>query len=129
MSKPKFKIIKRAENPYDVLIESEVTVKNYKKQFTLSQVEENIKALNTKKTEIESLRALELAKIENIKINHPEIDLNTDEKVQIAFAVNQRAKNIVKSADEQLKIINDALKQETDDIKEVLKQTGLKLPE
>ncbi len=128
-SKPRFKIIKDDPNPYNKLIESRVVDKEWVTRFTIAGVENDIARLLQAKTELEAKKQIEEAKIENVKINHPEIDLNIDEKTQIAYTVVQQAKAFIQTADNKLKEIEAQMNEYAADLKEVFRQTGIRLPE
>ena len=128
-NKAKFKIVEKKDNPYDILIESTVIEKEWITTFTIADIEKGIKDLSKLKKEIEGIRMIESAKIQNIKINHPELDLNLDKKQQIAYTVNQQALALIKESDKKLKEINNQLEIYVEDLKEIFKQIGIKLPE
>lgn len=128
-SKPKFKIVKRDVNPYKIIVESFVKEKIWKTQFTLEELEQQIAMLTRTKKELESKKMIEDAKIQNVKINHPEIDLNIDRKTRIAYAVVENSTSLIDEIDRKVKQINEQLKQDAEDFSEILKQTGIKLPE
>lgn len=129
MKKPEFKIIKEDLNPYNTIIESTVVDKKWVRQFTIGEIEADIQQLNRVKQSLESKREIEESKIQNIKNQHPEVDLNIDEKIQIAYTLYQSAKAYIKEADKKIKEIDSQLRDYVDDLKEVFVQTGIKLPE
>ena len=129
VSQPKFEVIKPNENPYNAVIKSTVKEKDFTTEFTIGDVEKSIAALSRLKQELEAKKMIEEAKVQNIKNQHPEIDLTIDEKIQIAYTIAQTAKSFCFEADKKIAQIDEQLKDYADDLLEVFKQTGLKLPE
>lgn len=115
-----YKIIKKAENPLETIIRKT----DFSVDFTLGDLENNNTYHEKLKKEIEAKKQIEEAKIVNVLRTNPEVE-KMDEKTLIAAFLYYGAKSFCKTAMDKLKQIENQISKDTNEIKEIRKQTGL----
>ncbi len=118
----KYKIKKKSKVTADSIIE----VSGITREFSIAEVNDNIKSLEKLKREIEPMVGVYEAKITNIVNNHPEVLKLSDEMRTAAYLYNE-AYVFVKEAKKKLKEVDKQLKVQKKDLKDIANQTGLEL--
>lgn len=90
-------------------------------EFSLSDVEENVKSLTKTKTELEAKLKYEQMRKENVEHHHPFV-LELSEENRFAAHMYQEACQWVKICNEKLALIEEQLKKDAEEIEEIKKQ-------
>jgi len=90
-------------------------------EFSLSDVEENVKNLKKTKTELEAKLKYETMRKENVEHHHPFV-LEMSEEDRFTAHMYQEATQWVKICNEKLALIDEQLKKDAEEIEEIKKQ-------
>lgn len=120
----KYQVVEPNDNPLEAVIEKT----GGSHTFTLIDVQNNLVMAKQKMKELTSMIGVAKAKMENVKGTHPHIAEMSLEDLAAAF-IYREAMGTVNEAEKQLKIWEDAFNEDSAQLDEALKQTGLTLPE
>ena len=120
--KLEYSIKEKNENVYDNIIE----VKGAVGRFTPREVIIEYNRAKKIKSEIDSNMSLRIAEMLNIVGTNPEV-LNIDEKKMLAIYLYYEKFAFIREAEKKLKNVEAMLERTENDIKEIEKQTKLKI--
>jgi ABC-type molybdenum transport system ATPase subunit/photorepair protein PhrA len=127
MNQFKYKIKEKKANDLETIIEQ-----TGPRELTLAQYKSNIDYCKKQIREMQAKRDFEEAKMKNVIINgHTALSSNELEKMneedfRIMF-VYTNSWLMVKTADEKIKDLNEALEADSQELQKILQQTGLKM--
>lgn len=90
-------------------------------EFTMNDIEYNMKNLLNTKRELEAKREYENARAENIEHHHPFVKNLTDEEI-VTVWMYKEATGLRKMCDDKLKLINEQLEKDLEEIEEIKNQ-------
>lgn len=120
----KYSVVEPNEDPLKAVIEKT----GGSHQFTLIDVQNNLVMAKQKIKELTSMAGVAKAKMENIKGTHPHIAEMNLEDLAAAYLYRE-AMGTVTESEKQLKMWEDAYNEDSAQLDEALRQTGLTLPE
>jgi hypothetical protein len=135
MKKNKEELLKEWENPsykYTVVKESdnaaetEIIKSGITSKFTLTDVVKDIELFRKRIIELESKKKVEEARMENVKRNYPEVP-TMDERLRMGCLIYQTAIESLKPVNQQLEVYKKAIEEESTQVDEIGKQTGMKI--
>jgi hypothetical protein len=104
-------------------LETVISITEMSKDVTVAQLLYDERENKKNLTEIEAMVKYEKAKIKNIKNNHPDVP-KLSKRVLIGAYLYYQATTAVKEGNDKIKQLNEALKNQVKDKKDITKQTG-----